>query len=33
MSEIQSEKLIQMYDLARSAKVSNDATTAKNTMI
>lgn len=29
MSEIQSEKLIQMYDLARSAKVSNDATTAK----
>ena len=29
MSEIQNEKLAQMYDLARSAKASNDATTAK----
>lgn len=29
MSEFQNEKLTQMYDLARSAKISNDATTAK----
>ena len=29
MSEIQNEKLAQMYNMARSAKASNDATTAK----
>ena len=29
MSEVQNEKLAQMYNMARSAKASNDATTAK----
>lgn len=33
MNETTNEKLALMYDMARSAKASGDATTAKNTTI